>query len=115
MHLFNKASPMWDPVFSGLHHFILFWLLEAQGVAYSLARLAVNWEGSSWHAMAGPRLSCPLTQEPDWENYSHPGKQSEIRARLCSLALCAQYWDIFTVTAWKGGGWIHPCPLVHGL
>lgn len=67
---------MWDPIFSGLHHFILFWLLEAQGVAHSPARLAVNWEGSSWHAMASPRLGCSLTQEPQWENYSHKGKQS---------------------------------------
>lgn len=90
---------MWDPIFSGLHHFIFSWLLEAQGVAYSLARLAMSWEGSSWHAMASPRLGCPLTQEPQWENYSHPGKQSETRARLCSLVLCAQCWDIVTVTA----------------
>lgn len=90
---------MWNPIFSGLHYFILYWLLEAQGVAYSLARLAVNWEGSSWHAMASPRLSRSLPQEPEWENYSHTSKQSEIRARLCSLALCSQCCDIFTVTA----------------
>lgn len=69
---------MWDPVLSGLHHFILFWLLDTQEVAYSLTRLAVNWEGSSWHAMASPRPGCSLTQEPQWENYSHTGKSQAV-------------------------------------
>lgn len=49
----------------------------------------MSWEGSSWRAAVSPGLGSPLTQEPQWENYSHPGKWSEIRARLCSLALCA--------------------------
>lgn len=61
---------------------------STRGFAYNFASLAVSWEGSSWRAVVSPRLGSPLTQEPQRENYSHPGKRSEIRARLCSLTLC---------------------------
>lgn len=88
LRLFNKASLVWDPIFSGLYHFLLFWLLEAQGLVYSLARLAVNWEGSSWHAMASPRLGCPLTQEAQWENYSYTGKSQAITKQGQALFPC---------------------------
>lgn len=55
------------------------------GFARHAARPAVSWEGSSWHAAVSPGLGTPLTQEPQWESYSHPGKRSETGARLCSL------------------------------
>lgn len=55
------------------------------GFACHAARPAVSWEGSSWRAAVSPGLVTLLTQEPQWESYSHPGKRSEIGARLCSL------------------------------
>lgn len=97
-----------------------------RGFAYNFARPAASWEGSSWHAVARPGLSSPLTQEPQWENYSHPGKRSEIRARLCSLALRALGAGILLLSllAWcrlweprqgKGEGCRLSCPVVCSL
>lgn len=55
------------------------------GFACHAARPAVSWEGSSWRAAVSPGLGTLLTQEPQRESYSHPGKRSETGARLCSL------------------------------
>lgn len=77
----SPQSPAWDPAVPGSP-------LTAEntaGFARHAARPAVSWEGSSWHAAVSPGLGTPLTQEPQWESYSHPGKRSETGARLCSL------------------------------
>lgn len=99
---------------------------NTRGAANNFARPGLSWEGSSWRAAVSPGLSSPLTLEPQWENYSHTGKQSEIGARLCSLTLGALSVGIVLLSLFKlcclsqqaggegkSGGC--PCPVMRAL
>lgn len=86
----SLQSPAWDPAPPGSPRHSSPPAAESTGgFACHAARPAVSWEGSSWRAAVSPGFITLLTQEPQWESYSHPGKRSEIGARLCSLTPCA--------------------------